>query len=178
MKDIDYFVSRNDPEILSNYEIIDSTRLLYKNKNIFYANIENVILKIDEFKVTTGIMIGRFFITKGVLFLFILDNQIIIINRTDFQLLQPFFLKNKSNVRLYFLDDECKKDFEQMIANNYPLINNEKDNFDHKNLNQEIICQLIKLIITKSQIRTQNRYKENKQNFIPTDFAFNLTDFI
>lgn len=34
MKDIDYFVSRNDPEILSNYDIIDSTRLLYKNNMI------------------------------------------------------------------------------------------------------------------------------------------------
>ena len=110
-------------------------------------------------------MISSLNINNILLYLFILDNRIFIINQINLPKLQEYFNKHLNS--LIFISSECKNDFFRAISTK-EHISEQNDQFlnDQNDIHELIINEIIRCTINKSQYRTLKMRNELKTHFL------------
>ena len=94
--------------------------IIYDNSNLFQSQYfrkeetDDFIGKIKKSHINTGIMVSNLKINNLVIYLFILDNRIFILNQNNLPKYQEYF--NEHLDSHIFMTAECKEDFFNAIS--------------------------------------------------------------
>lgn len=81
-----------------------------------------MIDKVDYLNNQTGMMIEKYIINeKYILFILILDDEILVFNEINIPQFKDYFSKNKDKIQLLFQNDQVKQEIEEIIDNNMPI---------------------------------------------------------